>query len=191
MISEELREEIRKIIREEISSISFLKKELNEPLSSYIRGMILGEIKSYKMFQAGFRPDHGTTYIISHERPASLSFKVEKPTDLYTVYCRLLEEEKVDCTFEIFESVLLFKEKDGNRINWVHKIVRTKGVEQRSIFDLLYSLDKRVIYYEKFRRKRFITFVCRSFVIDGRELIEKNIDNTFGKWRNAKKIEQI
>ncbi|MGV8963341.1 MAG: hypothetical protein ACOH2V_08160 [Candidatus Saccharimonadaceae bacterium] len=191
MISEELKDEIRKIIKEEISSISFLKKELNEPLSRYIRGMIHGEIKSYKMFQAGFRPDDGTTYIISNERPASLSFQVENQTDLYDVYCRLLEEKKIDCTFEIFESVLSFKEKDGNRINWIHKIVRTKGVEQRSIFDLLYSLDKRIISYEKFRRKRFITFICRSFVIDGRELIEKNINDTFGIWRNKKKIEQI
>lgn len=187
MISEELRDEIRKIIKEEISSISFLKKELNEPLSRYIRGMIHGEIKSYKMFQAGFRPEDGTTYIISNERPAPLSFQVENQTDLYDVYCRLLKEKKIDCRFEIFESVLSFKEKDGNRINWIHKIVRTKGVEQRSIFDLLYSLDKRIISYEKFRRKRFITFICRSFVIDGRELIEKNINDTFGKWRNKKK----
>ena len=191
MISEELREEILKIIKEEISSISFLKKELNEPLSRYIRSMIHGEIKSYKMFQAGFRPDDGTTYIISNERPASLSFQVENQTDLYEVYRQLLEAKKIDCAFETFESVLLFKGKTDDRINWIHKIIRTKGVEQRSIFDLLYSLDKRILSYEKFRRKRFITFICRSFVIDGRELIKENIDNIFGKWKKTKEIEQI
>ena len=190
MISEELRDEIRKIIREEITSISFLKKELNDPLGRYIRSMIHGEIRSYKMFQAGFRPDDGTTYIISNEQPASLSFQVEKQMDLYEVYCQLLEEKKIDCTFEIFESVLLFKGTNDNRVNWIHKIVRTKGVHQQSIFDLLYSLDKRIIHYDTFRRKRFITFVCRSFIKDGRELIKENIDNSFSKWIKTKKIEQ-
>lgn len=191
MISEELRDEIRKIIREEITSISFLKKELNEPLGRYIRSVIHGEIKSYKMFQAGFRPDDGTTYIISHERPASLSFQIEKNIDLYVVYCQLLEEKMIDCTFDIFESVLMFKQRGDQRINWIHKIVRTKTVFQRSIFDLLYSLDTRIIHYKDFRRERFLSFVCKSFVKDGQEITEKNMSNSFSKWLNLKKIEQI
>jgi hypothetical protein len=187
MISEELRDEIRKIIREEITSISFLKKELNEPLGRYIRGMVLGEIKSYKMFQAGFRPDDGTTYIISNEKPASLSFQVGRHVDLYMVYCELLEDKKIDCTFDIFESVLMFKQTSDQRINWIHKIVRTKTVFQRSIFDLLYSLDTRIIHYEDFRRKRFLSFVCKSFVKDGQEITEKNMSNSFSKWLKLKK----
>jgi hypothetical protein len=191
MISEELRDEIRKIIREEITSISFLKKELNDPLSRYIRSVIHGEVKSYKMFQAGFRPDDGTIYIMSRERPASLSFQVEEQNDLYEVYCQLLEEQKIDCAFETFESVLLFKGNNDNKIDWIHRIVRTKGVNQQSIFDLLYVLDNRIIQYNTFRRKRFMSFVCRSFTKDGETLLEEKMDNSFSKWLSTKKIEQI
>lgn len=186
MTSEELREEIRKIIKEEISSISFLKKELNGPLSRYIRGQIFSEIKSYKMFQAGFRPDDGTTYIISNERPASLSFQVAKHINLYMVYCELLEEKKIDCTFDTFNSILVFKQTSDQRINWIHKIVRTKGINQQSIFDLLYDLDSRIIHYSTFSRKRFIKFVCRSFTKGGKVLLEDKMDNSFSKWLNSK-----
>jgi len=173
MISEELRDEIRKIIREEITSISFLKKELNEPLGRYIRSVIHGEIKSYKMFQAGFRPDYGTTYKISHERPASLSFQIEKNIDLYVVYCQLLEEKMIDCTFDIFESVLMFKQRGDHRINWIHKIVRTKTVFQRSIFDLLYSLDNRIIHYKDFRRERFYLLYASPSLKMAKKLLKK------------------
>lgn len=190
MISEELKDEIRKIIKEEISSISFLKKELNEPISRYIRSMVIGEVRSYKMFKAGFRPDDGTIYIMSSEQPASLNFHVEEHIDLQYVYGQLLEEKKIDCTFKVFESVLLFKGQSEDRINWVHKILRAKGANQQSIFDLLYALDNRIIYYDTLRRKRFITFVCRSFIKDGKELVGKNIDNSFTKWLKTKKIEQ-
>lgn len=187
MISEELREELRKIVREEVNSIIFEKQEFHTPIRNYIKGLFNEEIRAYKMFKSGFLPDEGVVYTRKPTKLGSISFSLPENVDLYEVYQELSLTKKIDCTFEIFESVLARKNEGGERINWTDLSLRNKDINQQSIFELLYVLDNRILTFDSYRRKRLIEFVCRSFLKDGAALNVDNMNNSFSKWRRSKK----
>lgn len=186
---EELREEIRKIIREEFQSLIFEKREFHTALKAYMGSLLYDELHNYKMFKAGFRPDYAVEYVRTQRELGSISFHVDDAIDLHSVYSRLVEEARTDSSYETFESVLLYKAQESEKINWTHQIVRSKDINQQSIFDLLYSLDPRIAEFESFKRRRLIEFVCNSFLKNGFSLSEANVNNSFSKWRRRKKIE--
>lgn len=188
-ISNELEEELRAIIREELYSIIFEKREFEKSITTYMKSLIYDELLLIKRKDNKIDSFDTIEYHISNTELRSVNFTVTGDEKLKEAYKLCVSNNKIDCTYDVFERVLKHKSSE-DFINWIEIIPRSKAINQRSIFDLLYSLNDEIINLEGLKKQRLINFVCKSFLKNGASLELSNIDNTFSKWK-SKKIEQI
>jgi hypothetical protein len=184
-ITKELEDEIRRIIREEISYLITSDKKLEKTVSTYMKSLLYNEFHKVKLGQKNFQE---TEYSFDQNMFKRLKMTFGNDESIKIAYDKFISQKKMLCDFESFYSIM----KNGyseNQIEWIDIIPRSKDINQQSIFDVYYDLDNEVLNFKDKVRKRFISIVCKNFNKGGHSLDPITLDNSFSKWK-SKKIEK-
>lgn len=178
-LKEELRNEIRAIIKDEIIDILFEKK-FKDSVKSYVNTIIDSEIENRKL-KKDFIPQ---TYVIDPndqlQRKNSFSIK----TDLvnFEIYTKLIEENKIDTSFEDFVSALTSKQSE-KYINWIDKVKRSRQYQVLTIFTFLDEISSTDLKnLNTYNRKKLINFIVERFLKNSMSMLYHNVNKAYGDW---------
>jgi hypothetical protein len=184
MITQELRQELRAIVKEELYSIIFENREFETPMNAYIKSLIYNEV-SNKKNKEKFEP---TEYIFDHEEHNKIfnSFYIKSNVDFEHYYHILFLEKKIESSYEDFLCTMTDYNSDV-KINWIDKSYLSKDFQYSSIFDFLNDItDTDFSNLNTYNRKKLIDYVCKKFLKGSRPLVNSNVETTFSTW--SKKI---
>jgi hypothetical protein len=149
---------------------------------------VYDELQKAKRINNSPLSEDGVEHVVDRQPLKSVSFFVDSKSDLKEIYDQLIMEQKIECSLEQFHSILRRENRnDEVKIKWTDKILRSKEINQQSIFDLLFSLDPRIVDFKSYKRKRLMHFICGSFSKNGLSFNIENMDNSFSKWLKTKK----
>lgn len=187
----ELREEIRKLIREELLLIILEDKKLKLSLETYLKSMLGSEIKYLKMIEDGFqKSDQEVTLQLDSNNlklgaAGWINYEEIDEKHLKNVHEQLISNEFTDTDFEDFSDIIM--NRSIKKINWIQRMSKDKNtINSYGIFDLLYSLDFSIINLKGTRLRWFIFSVLRKFSENGDNFTFERIYDSFSKWKNLK-----
>lgn len=178
-LKEELRKEIRAIIKDEIINVLFQKK-FKDSVKSYVNVIINDEIKNRKL-KDNFL---STTYEIDENVQIQRRNTFSINTDLLNseIYTKLLEEKKIDTSFEDFVSALTSKQSE-KYINWIDKVKRSRQYQVLTIFTFLDEISSTDLKnLNTYNRKKLINFIVERFLKNSMSMLYHNVNKAYGDW---------
>lgn len=190
-MDEELREELRQLIREELLMIIHEDKKLRLSLETYMKSILASEIKYLKMIEAGTKKSEQEVTLTLDEKSLKLgpagwiNCKEIDEKNLKEIHEQLISNLSTDTDFEEFGNIL--KNKSIRKINWTQKMNKDRNtINSYGIFDLLYNLDSSIINLKGVKLRLFIFSVLRKFSENGDDFTFERIYDSFSKWKNLK-----
>lgn len=185
----EIREEIRKIIKEELLLEIVNNKDLEKSLTTYVRSLLYTEVKYLKMVENGFQKIPDRTIFVSDgnlmefDIPGWVNLHNVTEGKLNEIHNELINSKKTDTDYGLFVSIL-----NGNsekKINWIQTMSTDKNyINSYGIFDLLYEIDPKIIEFKLNFLKRFLKNVMYKFSEKGDDFSYARLYDSFSKWKN-------
>lgn len=184
-VIQDLDQEIREIVRDEIKRYIFDTKSIDKSLRTYIKSLCFDDIYYLRMLNGGLLKQETGTYIIPETSTGKIRMNKKENVDLKKLYKEYLKTGHITCTYDDFKSVMNF-EHDVQIIDWRDKGKKTFTYKSlfelyNRIYDYNFSELKPVVEY------RILLYISVKFKFQNQIKDIQDIRKSFHKTYKSKK----